>query len=38
MVQGVEGGGVVKMVLDDVVGLLLEPVGSGIQWLISSHF
>lgn len=38
MVQGVEGGGVVKMVLDDVVGLLLEPVGGGIQWLISSHF
>lgn len=36
--QGVEGGGVVKMVLDDVVGLLLEPVGGGIQWLISSHF
>lgn len=31
MVQGVEGGGVVKMVLDDVVGLLLEPVGGGIQ-------
>lgn len=38
MVQGVEGGGVVKKVLDDVVGLLLEPVGGGIQWLISSHF
>lgn len=38
MVQGVEGGGMVKMVLDDVVGLLLEPVGVGIQWLISSHF
>lgn len=38
MVQGVEGGGMVKMVLDDVVGLLLEPVGGGIQWLISSHF
>lgn len=38
MVQGVEGGGIVKMVLDDVVGLLLEPVGGGIQWLISSHF
>lgn len=38
MVQGVEGGGVVKMVLDDVVGLLLEPVRGGIQWLISSHF
>lgn len=38
MVQAVEGGGVVKMVLDDVVGLLLEPVGGGIQWLISSHF
>lgn len=38
MVQGVEGGGVVKMVLDDVVGLLLEPVGGGMQWLISSHF
>lgn len=38
MVQGVEGGGVVKMVLDDVVGLLLEPVGGGIQWLISNHF
>lgn len=38
VVQGVEGGGVVKMVLDDVVGLLLEPVGGGIQWLISSHF
>lgn len=31
MVQGVEGGGVVKMVLDDVVGLLLEPVVGGIQ-------
>lgn len=31
MVQGVEGGGMVKMVLDDVVGLLLEPVGGGIQ-------
>lgn len=28
----------VKMVLDDVVGLLLEPVGGGIQGLISSHF
>lgn len=38
MVQGVEGGGMVKMVLDDVVGLLLEPVGGGIQWLISSHY
>lgn len=38
MVQGVESGGMVKMVLDDVVGLLLEPVGGGIQWLISSHF
>lgn len=38
MVHGVEGGGMVKMVLDDVVGLLLEPVGGGIQWLISSHF
>lgn len=38
MVQGVEGGGMVKMVLDDVVGLLLEPVGGGIQWLITSHF
>lgn len=38
MVQGVEGGGMVKMVLDDVVGLLLEPVGGGIQWLIRSHF
>lgn len=38
MVQGVEGGGMVKMVLYDVVGLLLEPVGGGIQWLISSHF
>lgn len=38
MVQVVEGGGMVKMVLDDVVGLLLEPVGGGIQWLISSHF
>lgn len=38
MVQGVEGGGMVKMVLDDVVGLLLKPVGGGIQWLISSHF
>lgn len=38
MVQGVEGGGMVKMVLNDVVGLLLEPVGGGIQWRISSHF
>lgn len=38
MVQGVEGGGVVKVVLDDVVGLLLEPVGGGVHWLVSTHF
>lgn len=38
MVQGVEGGGVVEVVLNDVVGLLLEPVGGGIQWLVSIHF
>lgn len=38
MVQGVEGGGVVEVMLNDVVGLLLEPVGGGIQWLVSTHF
>lgn len=38
MVQGVEGGGMVEVVLNDVVGLLLEPVRSGIQWLVSTHF